>query len=704
VREEWGIPRDDSRKLREYPTLAHVIRFVGGIRPGLAPAGEAAVPTAPAAEPAASAAAAPAPQPAGDPVLARVLAIVTEKTGYPVEMLDPELDLEADLGVDTVKQAELFSAVREEWGIPRDDSRKLREYPTLAHVVRFVYDNRPDLPAPGAAAPPAAAAIPSLPTPPQGEDDGPAPSQPVAAAADPVLARVLAIVTEKTGYPAEMLDPELDLEADLGVDTVKQAELFAAVREEWGIPRDDSRKLRDYPTLGKVVQFVYDNRPDLRAPAPPAAAAAAAVPAGAPPVPAPAGGDLVLARVLAIVTEKTGYPAEMLDPELDLEADLGVDTVKQAELFGAVREEWGIPRDDSRKLREYPTLAHVVRFVYDNRPDLAPGGVASPATPLPSAPEASPVAPPVTAAGSFEEAAKVPRRVVVPVLRPALPACRPTGVTLGEGTRVAVMHDRGGAAEALVERLRTRGVDVLNLATEAAADSLVERLAEWTAGGPVHGLFWLPALDAEGDLAAMDLAAFREALRVRVKNLYTVARALYGALGAPGTFLVSATRLGGRHGYDAAGAFADLGGAVTGFTKAWKREKAEATVKAVDFGSDAAPSVVADLLIEEALRDPGCVEVGYNDGLRTSVGMRELPVEDGSEGMALGNESVFLVTGAAGSIVSAITADLAAASGGTFHLLDLLPEPDRSDPDLGRIATDRDGLKKDVFERLKAKG
>ena len=127
-------------------------------------------------------------------------------------------------------------------------------------------------------------------------------------------------------------------------------------------------------------------------------------------------------------------------------------------------------------------------------------------------------------------------------------------------------------------------------------------------------------------------------------------------------------------------------------------------MKAVDFGPDAAPSVVADLLIEEALRDPGCVEVGYADGLRTSVGMRELPIEDGTPGMALGRESVFLVTGAAGSIVSAITTDLAAASGGTFHLLDLLPEPDRNDPDLGRLATDREGLKKDVFERLKARG
>ena len=32
-----------------------------------------------------------------------------------------------------------------------------------------------------------------------------------------------------TGYPPELLDLDLDLEADLGVDTVKQAEVFAAV-------------------------------------------------------------------------------------------------------------------------------------------------------------------------------------------------------------------------------------------------------------------------------------------------------------------------------------------------------------------------------------------------------------------------------------------------------------------------------------------
>ena len=56
---------------------------------------------------------------------------------------------------------------------------------------------------------------------------------------DEVTEAVVSIVAEKTGYPPDMLDLDLDLEADLGVDTVKQAEVFAAVRERFGIARDD---------------------------------------------------------------------------------------------------------------------------------------------------------------------------------------------------------------------------------------------------------------------------------------------------------------------------------------------------------------------------------------------------------------------------------------------------------------------------------
>lgn len=202
----------------------------------------------------------------------------------------------------------------------------------------------------------------------------------------------------------------------------------------------------------------------------------------------------------------------------------------------------------------------------------------------------------------------------------------------------------------------------------------------------------------------MNLASWREATRVRVKLLYAVMRSLYDQVSGPGTFLVSATRLGGAHGYDEAGAVAPLGGCVTGFTKAFKREKSEALVKVVDFEPSRKTSALADLLVDETLSDPGAVEIGYKNGQRLTVGLEEIPAADGNPGIVLNKDSVFVITGAAGSIVSAITADLAAASGGVFHLLDLAPEPDPASSDLRRFTTDKEGLKRDIFERLKARG
>ena len=76
--------------------------------------------------------------------------------------------------------------------------------------------------------------------------------------------------------------------------------------------------------------------------------------------------------MVALVAAQTGYPPELLDVDLDLEADLGIDTVKQAELFAQVRETYGIERDDTLKLRDYPTLNHVIGFVRDHTPSTAP--------------------------------------------------------------------------------------------------------------------------------------------------------------------------------------------------------------------------------------------------------------------------------------------------------------------------------------------
>ncbi len=726
IREIYNIPRDENRKLRDYPTLAHVIRFVFEKRPDLALA-VAPPPAAPSAvkeeiKPAtAPPVVIPAKQDHGDAVKERILALVVEKTGYPKDMLDLELDLEADLGVDTVKQAEMFAAIREIYNIPRDENRKLRDYPTLAHVIRFVFEKRPDL----AAVPTAAKeeelklTIPTTLVVTDNSDRAAISAQVVAG--ENVKERILALVVEKTGYPKDMLDLELDLEADLGVDTVKQAEMFAAIREIYNIPRDENRKLRDYPTLAHVIRFVFENRPDLAGlSVPPLAPTITepAVPAPPPVVAQAATDDAIKEKVLEIVAEKSGYPKDMLDLDLDLEADLGIDTVKQAEMFSAVRAAYNIPRDENLKLRDFPTLAHVIKFARDRQPGLAQASASS-AAPEKQAPaqkkpavSASAGSKPLAAArplpATFDAANRIPRRVPVPTLRPPLELCKGTGVTLGSGRRVALMPDKSGAGDALAQRLETMGVEVLRIKDAPEADTLTNLFKSWLAAGPIHGVYWLPALDNEGDLNEMDLARWHEALRVRVNSLYAVMRILYEQVSAPGTFLLSATRLGGQHGYDEAGALAPLGGSVVGFTKTYKRERPESLVKAVDFEAERKPSEVADLLIEETLRDPGVIEIGYKDGLRWTVGLQEQPAADGKPGLTLDSNTVFLVTGAAGSIVSAITADLATASGGTFYLLDLVPEPDPENPDLKRfassLASDHDGLKRDLFARIQARG
>jgi NAD(P)-dependent dehydrogenase (short-subunit alcohol dehydrogenase family) len=99
-------------------------------------------------------------------------------------------------------------------------------------------------------------------------------------------------------------------------------------------------------------------------------------------------------------------------------------------------------------------------------------------------------------------------------------------------------------------------------------------------------------------------------------------------------------------------------------------------------------------------------------GLRYGVAFTETPFpsrdgggrSNGPGGLELGEDSVFVVTGAAGSIVSAITADLANASGGIFHLLDLTPAPLPDDPDVAAFATDREGLKTTLMTRMQERG
>ena len=272
-----------------------------------------------------------------DAVSKSLLKVVTDKTGYPQEMLSLDMDLEADLGIDSIKRVEILAAVEEAVpGLPKVDSDRLGSLRTLGEIVVAM-------------------------TPVGGVATGSATSNPASAVtsqgSSAVSGALLKVVADKTGYPAEMLSLEMDLEADLGIDSIKRVEILAAVEEAVpGLPRVDSDRLGSLRTLGEIVTAMTPASGILAPVSTPVHS-----PKPASPSAAPQGSSAVSVALLKVVADKTGYPAEMLNLEMDLEADLGIDSIKRVEILAAVEEAVpGLPRVDSDRLGSLRTLGEIV--------------------------------------------------------------------------------------------------------------------------------------------------------------------------------------------------------------------------------------------------------------------------------------------------------------------------------------------------------
>ena len=105
-------------------------------------------------------------------------------------------------------------------------------------------------PAPTSVAPAAPSDEPSAPAPPP----APAAAEPVDDAA--MTETVVAVVVEHTGYPADFIELDQDLEGELGIDTVKQAEIMADIRDRFNLPVDEDFVLADHPTLNHMIGYI----------------------------------------------------------------------------------------------------------------------------------------------------------------------------------------------------------------------------------------------------------------------------------------------------------------------------------------------------------------------------------------------------------------------------------------------------------------
>ena len=84
------------------------------------------------------------------------------------------------------------------------------------------------------------------------------------------------------------------------------------------------------------------------------------------PVRAPSAGNSSRSSINFVV-EQTGYPSEVVELDADLEADLGIDSIKKAQLFGELREYFDVTPSEDLTLDDFPTLRHVLKFLEATR-------------------------------------------------------------------------------------------------------------------------------------------------------------------------------------------------------------------------------------------------------------------------------------------------------------------------------------------------
>lgn len=207
----------------------------------------------------------------------KILNLFIEKTGYTKELLNLDSDMEADLGIDTIKQAEILSELRDTYKIKADDQVSIKDYPTIRHCIRYVFSRQ-------------ASAVSSteVQSDTSVEDKGGKNSTKTTytestdkteqkteiketkqaerlLTEEEITEQIISLFVEKTGYSKEMLDLDSDMEADLGIDTIKQAEILAQLRENYRIPADGTGAIKDYPTIRHCIKFVTEKQRGARA-------------------------------------------------------------------------------------------------------------------------------------------------------------------------------------------------------------------------------------------------------------------------------------------------------------------------------------------------------------------------------------------------------------------------------------------------------
>ncbi len=525
---------------------------------------------------------------------------------------------------------------------------------------------------------------------------------------------LLAIVSERTGYPVDMLDPELDLEADLSIDSIKRIEIMGELAERIGLRRQlgdqaDAllEQLAGQKTLHAMTAWLHDRLPAAGSAAAPRVATGREAATSS----SPSSTVRLDARqvLLSIVSQRTGYPEDVLDLDLDLEADLSIDSIKRLEIVGELSDRLGLQsllkdKDSALEtLAALKTLRAIVDWLKLNTgTEGAEGteGVSQDGGLETTLPEVAQIERTERAKriegqennshenrrGGVAFSADTTNASVPPLTRYVLRHRDAPQAVAGSvafsGKHFLITDDGLGVAVSLAARLEARGasVRIIDFSEHAAWP---EGLAD--VDGLVH-LFGLSAI-----ARVRDVKRFFELVRETLLHKLSC--------------LLVASGLGGNFGHfsdkeaDAPEDFGH-GAGVAGMLKTVTKEWPEVKVHCVDLNTDEAVEDLAAYLEIELLAENPLAEVAWQKGNRHQVEVvpATLPVSGGQARIELDRNSVVLLTGGARGITAKLAIELARRFACQLELIGRSPLPKEVDEAEDRAAADPKTLRQFLIQ------
>jgi malonyl CoA-acyl carrier protein transacylase/NADP-dependent 3-hydroxy acid dehydrogenase YdfG len=351
--------------------------------------------------------------------------------------------------------------------------------------------------------------------------------------------------------------------------------------------------------------------------------------------------ETVMASVRSLVSERTGYPVDMLEADLDLEADLSIDSIKRTEIIGVLTDRLGLARSGTalnESVVEELTQLRTLRRIADW----------------------------ITREASRPRQTTPPQRVRRYLVETStLPPLHPAGGSL-IGRRITIVGDGAGIGLGLSEALERQQAQVRLLSPDQAHDE-----------SATDALVYLAALDrGRAPVLPDGFGVIRDALLSGVGQLMLV------------------TGSGGRFGRtDNANGVAGIG--LPGLARAIASEFPDRLVHAVDVDPKEEPSCITEYLLAELLSSDGPIVVGYAAGTRATLALSPAPLgRSGLADLGLGPDSVVLLTGGARGITAQVAIGLARASGGHLELVGRTPLPIGDEDPVTAAATDRIALRR----------